>query len=123
MGDVTDQTRYWRANARRYDRAVFLFNRQFAAMAAAVADDLKGRHHVLEVGAGTGLVTVALSGAVDRLTATDTSSQKGRRARWPSWDFPSLPGFDRRHCGTRSKAKASSCSASRFSLACYRCSM
>lgn len=66
---------FWRKNARRYDRATLVLNRRFSEMAALVAEDLRGADRVLEVAAGTGLVTVRLATAVTSLIATDRSPQ------------------------------------------------
>ena len=68
---VETESRYWQRHARRYDRATVLLNRRFGALADRVAEALQGARRVLEVGAGTGLVTARIAHAVDALIATD----------------------------------------------------
>jgi ubiquinone/menaquinone biosynthesis C-methylase UbiE len=67
--------RYWSAQARRYDVAIRVLHRRFPAVARRVADDLRDRTAVLEVGAGTGLVTVEVARTVARFVATDLSPE------------------------------------------------
>ncbi|MBI3070629.1 MAG: class I SAM-dependent methyltransferase [Deltaproteobacteria bacterium] len=64
---------YWKKNARRYDRFTLFCNRRFSAMATRAAEVVDGSLCVLEVAAGTGLVTTALSARVKELVATDRS--------------------------------------------------
>jgi ubiquinone/menaquinone biosynthesis C-methylase UbiE len=68
-------TRFWRDQARRYDRAIGLLNRRFDAMARDVAFAVRGRSEVLEIAAGTGLVSQRVAPEVARLVATDTSAE------------------------------------------------
>lgn len=65
---------YWTWHAERYDRATLLLNRRFRRMVARVAEAARGAD-VLEVAAGTGLVTEALAGTAGRLVATDRSAE------------------------------------------------
>ena len=66
--------RFWKRNiAQRYDRTIPFVNRNFIKMLAYVSEDLRRRQHVLEVAAGTGLVTLELAPVVGQLTATDLS--------------------------------------------------
>lgn len=74
---------YWRQHARRYDRAIDVLNGNFDAMATTTVELLQrylsaspggppaGR--VLEVAAGTGLISQHLALAVAELVATDAS--------------------------------------------------
>lgn len=64
---------FWRRHARRYDRAIGWLNRRFQDVARRAAKDVAGCESVLEVAAGTGLVTVAIAPGVKRLVATDAS--------------------------------------------------
>ena len=64
---------YWRAQARRYDRATLALNRRFPQMARAVAEAARGEERALEIAAGSGLVTRELAPAVGQLVATDAS--------------------------------------------------
>ena len=73
MGET--DARYWRRHARRYDRVTLLLNRRFTAMADAVAESIRGSERVLEIAAGTGLVTARVAPAVRALVATDSSPE------------------------------------------------
>ena len=63
---------FWATHARRYDRATLALNRNFAAMARNVAERVRGLE-VLELAAGTGLVTAELAKTAKRVVATDLS--------------------------------------------------
>ncbi|ACY18685.1 class I SAM-dependent methyltransferase [Haliangium ochraceum] len=63
--------RYWDQIAQGYDRKVRLFERATEQMLARIADDARGAGRVLEVAAGTGLVTAVLARAADEIVATD----------------------------------------------------
>jgi len=69
------KTEYWRRNARRYDRAVKLLNRRFSEMALAVGEAVADADEVLEVAAGTGMVTAAAAPGVKRYVATDATQE------------------------------------------------
>lgn len=77
MAEVVSETesRYWKRHARRYDSVTLLINRNFRAMADRVAKSIQGADRVLEIAAGTGLVTTRIAGAVDALLATDRSPE------------------------------------------------
>jgi hypothetical protein len=72
---ATEQGRFWKRHARRYDRATLVLNRRFPEMAALVAERLRGCDVVVEVAAGTGLVTLPLASSVGRVLATDLSPE------------------------------------------------
>lgn len=63
---------FWARHARRYDRATLALNRNFVAMARDVAERVRGLE-VLELAAGTGLVTAELVLTAKRIVATDLS--------------------------------------------------
>lgn len=63
---------YWARHARRYDRATLALNRNFGRMAEDVAAKVAGLE-VLELAAGTGLVTRELARTARRVVATDLS--------------------------------------------------
>lgn len=63
---------FWSRHARRYDRATLALNRNFAAIAREVAERVRGLE-VLELAAGTGLVTAELAKTAKRVVATDLS--------------------------------------------------
>jgi phosphatidylethanolamine/phosphatidyl-N-methylethanolamine N-methyltransferase len=67
-------TDYWRAQARRYDRATLMLNRRFSELALAAAEAVEGAGEVLEIAAGTGLITQAVVEKVGKLVATDQST-------------------------------------------------
>lgn len=73
--DMTLSTKeaYWRRHARRYDRVTLILNRRLPRLARRIAEDLNGRGPVLELAAGTGLLTTALVKTVHGLVATDRS--------------------------------------------------
>lgn len=75
MTDLDRNPAYWQRHARRYDRGLAVLNRRFGQVAALVAEEARGRDHVLELAAGTGLLTVALAPAVGHLLATDRSPE------------------------------------------------
>jgi len=69
------QQAYWRAQTQRYDRVTLILNRRFSEMARAVAGLTTGAGDVLEVAAGTGLITAEIASGVGRLVATDASAE------------------------------------------------
>lgn len=74
MPRVTDHdSAFWRRHANRYDRVARLLNGNFGNMVARVAELVDGSGRVLEIAAGTGLVTQAMAGGVGQLVATDAS--------------------------------------------------
>jgi ubiquinone/menaquinone biosynthesis C-methylase UbiE len=72
---IATSPRYWKRHARRYDRVTLLLNRRFEAMAGHVAESIRNSRRVLEIAAGTGLVTARVAPAVGTLTATDSSPE------------------------------------------------
>lgn len=62
---------YWDRLARRYDRATRFISGPIAPMCALIAEALQGAGRVLEVGAGTGLVTPSLARAAREVISTD----------------------------------------------------
>ena len=62
---------YWERHAKRYDRSTRLLSRPVPRMLELSVDAVKGRARVLEVAAGTGLVTTAIAPVVGELVATD----------------------------------------------------
>ncbi|MFN8011279.1 MAG: methyltransferase domain-containing protein [Holophagaceae bacterium] len=63
---------YWARHARRYDRATLALNGNFERMARDAAARVEGLD-VLELAAGTGLVTRELARTAKRVVATDLS--------------------------------------------------
>lgn len=75
MNHLDRNPAYWQRHARRYDRALALHNRRFGRVAELAAEDAAGRDPVLELAAGTGLLTVALARHAGQLLATDRSPE------------------------------------------------
>lgn len=62
---------YWERHARKYDASLRVLGRPFPRMLELVTQAVAGRERVLEVAAGTGLVTSALARAARNVVATD----------------------------------------------------
>jgi ubiquinone/menaquinone biosynthesis C-methylase UbiE len=65
--------RFWDRNAHRYDRSMVLLGRPMAPMLRRLEEAARGTGRVLEVAAGTGIVTVALARTAREVVATDLS--------------------------------------------------
>lgn len=72
---MTTDRKYWQRHARRYDRVTLIINRRFRDMARAVAEAVQGAQDVLEVAAGTGLVSEIVAPGVARYMATDATAE------------------------------------------------
>ena len=64
---------YWDRHAKDYGGSMRLLGRPIPRMCALIAEELETTAEVLEVGAGTGLVTVAAAKVARRVVATDYS--------------------------------------------------
>ncbi len=62
---------YWERHAKRYDRSTRFLSRPVPRMLELVVEAAAGRARVLEVAAGTGLITTAIAPVVHELIATD----------------------------------------------------
>lgn len=62
---------YWERHARRYDRSTRFLSRPVPRMLALAVEAATGKRRVLEVAAGTGLVTTAIAPVAGELIATD----------------------------------------------------
>lgn len=70
--EIDDPARaFWETHAAGYDRGNAVLSGPMRQVAALVAESVKGAESVLEVGAGTGLVTVALARTARQVIATD----------------------------------------------------
>lgn len=90
---------YWERHARRYDRVTRLLNGHLDAMSAHVGEALNGSGDVLEVAAGTGLVSVAVAPRVKRYVATDRAPEmldllRGRLAEHPQVEIRPADALD-----------------------------
>lgn len=72
---ATDEgRRYWERHAKRYDRSTRFLARPVPRMLELAVAAARGKQRVLEVAAGTGLVTTAIAPVVGELVATDYAS-------------------------------------------------
>ncbi len=62
---------FWERTAGRYDLSMMLFGGPLEAMLPLVVDEVDGLDRVLELAAGTGLVSAAIAPVVGELVATD----------------------------------------------------
>lgn len=62
---------YWERHAKRYDRSTRFLSRPVPRMLELAVEAASGRARVLEVAAGTGLITRAIAPVVGELIATD----------------------------------------------------
>lgn len=70
---MTDQE-YWERNARTYDASLRVLGKPLPRMLKLTHDAVNGCNKVLEVAAGTGLVTRVLAQAASNVVATDYAS-------------------------------------------------
>ena len=72
---MTDSDRsYWDKHAKNYDRSMSLLGRPIPRMVELAGEATRGLGRVLEVAAGTGLVTPALAAGAGEVIATDYSA-------------------------------------------------
>jgi ubiquinone/menaquinone biosynthesis C-methylase UbiE len=62
---------YWERYARQYDRSLSTLSRSIPRVRELTVASVRGRSKVLEVAAGTGMLTGAIAGSVGELVATD----------------------------------------------------
>lgn len=70
---MNDARAYWDRNAARYDRSMRVFGGPLPRMLELIEREVAGAEDVLELAAGTGLVTVALARSAKHVLATDYS--------------------------------------------------
>ena len=70
---MNDDVDYWNRHARRYDRSMLVLGRPVPRMVALAGEAVRGMPRVLEVAAGTGILTTALARAAGEVVATDYS--------------------------------------------------
>ena len=62
---------YWNLHARNYERSMLLLGRPVPRMVALAVEAVRGAERVLEVAAGTGILTPALARAAKQVLSTD----------------------------------------------------
>ena len=92
---------YWNRHAQNYGRSMRLLGRPIPRMCELASEAVAGHDRVLEIAAGTGLVTDALARRARRVIATDYAPAMVSMVRgWPAcqataarvfsrWDFSS----------------------------------
>jgi phosphatidylethanolamine/phosphatidyl-N-methylethanolamine N-methyltransferase len=70
---LTDRA-YWERHAAHYDASMRVLGRPFPRMLELTCEAVRGRGRVLEVAAGTGLVTPGLAAVAKEVVATDYAS-------------------------------------------------
>lgn len=78
MSTTTPEDRgrsYWERHAKRYDRSTRFLSRPIPRMLELAVEAATGKARVLEVAAGTGLVTTAIAPVVGELIATDYAGE------------------------------------------------
>lgn len=71
MTSKTPHVSYWNRHALNYDRSMALLGKPLPRMLELVAEAVRGKERVLEVAAGTGIVTAILAHAAREVVATD----------------------------------------------------
>jgi ubiquinone/menaquinone biosynthesis C-methylase UbiE len=72
--DRADEDRaYWERHSKSYDRSLRILNRNLPRLRELAATAVQGAERVLEVAAGTGVVTTAIARSARRVIATDYS--------------------------------------------------
>lgn len=80
MSTTDDKGRdYWERHAKRYDRSTRFLSRPVPRMLQLTVEAVQGKARVLEVAAGTGLVTTAIAGVVGELITTDYAAEMVKR--------------------------------------------
>jgi ubiquinone/menaquinone biosynthesis C-methylase UbiE len=70
-GAADPARRYWERHARKYDTSLRLLGQPLPRMLELIGEAVLGAERVLEVAAGTGLVTIALARSAKEVVATD----------------------------------------------------
>lgn len=73
--------RFWNRSAASYDRSMWFIGGPMPRAIALVVDEVRGLDRVLELAAGTGLVTAAVAPVVGELVATDYADAMLERLR------------------------------------------
>lgn len=66
---------YWNRHARNYDRFMAVLGKPLPRMLRLIAEAVDGRERVLEVAAGTGLVTATVAQEAREVVATDYAAE------------------------------------------------
>lgn len=81
---------YWERSASRYGAFMLLFGGPMPEMVRMVADEVQGAERVLELAAGTGLVSRAIAPVVGELVATDYAEAMVEQLRTAVGDLPNV---------------------------------
>jgi ubiquinone/menaquinone biosynthesis C-methylase UbiE len=73
MGRADADRNYWERHSQSYDRSLRVLNRNIPRLCELAMAAVKDAVHVLEVAAGTGVVTTAIAGSARQIVATDYS--------------------------------------------------
>jgi phosphatidylethanolamine/phosphatidyl-N-methylethanolamine N-methyltransferase len=79
MTTTAPHVSYWNRHARNYDRSMALLGKPLPRMLELVAEAVRGTGRVLEVAAGTGLVTGVLAREAREVVATDYATAMVQR--------------------------------------------
>lgn len=71
---------YWDKHAKNYERSMSLLGRPMPRMVELAGEATRGLERVLEVAAGTGLVTRGLAASAREVVATTTRQRWSRRS-------------------------------------------
>lgn len=77
---MRDDRRYWDEHAKNYDRSMALLGGPLPRMTELAGSAVRGASRVLEVAAGTGLVTSALAAGAGDVVATDRAGPEVARS-------------------------------------------
>lgn len=88
MTSNTPHVSYWNRHAGNYDRSMVLLGKPIPRMLELVAEAVRGKERVLEVAAGTGLVTAMLAREAREVMATDYAGAMVERLQQRIRDDP-----------------------------------
>ena len=86
---IESEKKFWNAKARSYDTVVGkFFPKSYEAIIKNIVQDVNPSDIVLEAAAGTGILSVKLSGHVSHITAIDIAPEMLQVAREKSASLP-----------------------------------
>ena len=75
MNQIEKDRNYWERIAKNYDRSMLLLGRPMPRVLEMAGEAVDGASRVLEVAAGTGLITTTLAAHAQHVTATDYAAE------------------------------------------------